>query len=178
MLESLLQELQQTSAEQKTGVFFLVSKDKRSAQLSFLDGKPVYAMGQGKKGREAVALIAQMEIDRQRFQEGAIPPTRAEMPTFEELLRLLQEGGAGGKQESGKQSPARSGEARRQAVFSDQQKAIIQDVLAECIGPMAIILCEEHFAVSQTAEDAIERLAQELPASQIESFRTLVQRKL
>lgn len=177
MLESFLQELQQTCAEQKTGVFFLVSKDKRSAQLSFLDGKAVYAMSQGKKGREAVVLIAHMEIDRHRFQEGAIPPTRAEMPSCEELLRLLQEGG-NVKQVGSKQSPARSGEATRQTVFSDQQKAIIQDVLAECIGPMAIILCEEHFAVSHSAEDAIERLVQELPASQVETFRTQVQRKL
>lgn len=178
MLESLFQELQQTCAEQKTGVAFFVSKDKRSAQISFLEGKAVYAMCQGKKGREAVALIAQMEIDRHRFQECAIPPTRAEMPTSEELLRLLQEGGAGAKQVGSKQSPARSGEATRKTVFSDQQKAIIQDVLAECIGPMAIILCEEHFAVSHTAEDAIERLTQELPASQVETFRTQVQRKL
>ncbi len=178
MLESLLQELQQTSAEQKTGVAFLVSKDNRSAQISFLEGKAVYAMCQGKKGREAVALIAQMDVDRHRFQEGAIPPTRAEMPSFEELSRLLRKGGEGAKTGGSKQPFVRSGAASRPAAFSDQQKAVIQDVLAECIGPMAIILCEEHFAVAQTAEEAIERLAQELPASQIETFRAQVQRKL
>lgn len=178
MLESLLQELQQIGSELKTGVVFLVSKDKRSAQISFLDGKAVYAMGQGKKGPEAIALIAQMELDRHRFQEGAIPPTRVEMPTGEELLRLLREGGTATKTVGSKQSFARSGQTNRTAEFSDQQKAIIQDVLAECIGPMAIILCEEHFALAQTAEEAIERLAQEVPTSQVETFRSQVQRKL
>lgn len=57
MADSLLQALQQTVNEQKTGIAFLVSMDKRSAQISFLDGKAVYAMCQGKKGREAVELI-------------------------------------------------------------------------------------------------------------------------
>lgn len=178
MLESLLQELQQTNAEHKTGVTFLVSKDNRSAQISFLEGNAVYAMCQGKKGREAVMLIAQMDIERYRFQEGAIPPTKAEMPSFEELIQLLREGGGGVKAGGSKQPVARPGTAPRPAAFSDQQKAIIQDVLAECIGPMAIILCEEHFAAAQTAEEAIERLAQELPASQVETFRAQVQRKL
>lgn len=177
MLDSLFQELQQTCAEQKTGVVFLVSKDKRSAQISFLDGKAVYAMSQGKKGQEAVALIAQMEIDRHRFQEGAIPPTRAEMPTFEELLRLLQTGREGTKAVSNKQAVAHGGGPAKQEAFTEQQKAFIQDVLAECIGPMAIILCEEHFATALTAEEAIERLVQELPTSQVEVFRDRVQRR-
>lgn len=183
MADSLLQALQQTVNEQKTGIAFLVSMDKRSAQISFLDGKAVYAMSQGKKGREAVELIAQMEIDRHRFQEGAIPPTRAEMPSTEELVRLLREGGGASLKQVPPKRPmavpsASAVEKKQSPAFSEAQKAVIQDVLAECIGPMAIILCEEHFATAQTAEEAIEHLASELPASQVATFREQVQRKL
>lgn len=181
MLDSLLQELQQTINDQKTGIAFLVSRDNRSAQISFLEGTAVYAMSQGKKGKEAVALIAQMEIERHRFQEGVIPPTRAEMPSSEDLLRCLRAGGVTNPTQGPRQrmqTAAGTAGTTRQPAFSEQQKAAIQDVLAECIGPMAIILCEEHFATAQTAEEAIERLAVELPASQLETFRTRVQRKL
>ncbi len=184
MLTKILSEMQRISHNQLSGVLFLVSGDNRSAQISFENGKMVFAMCQGKKGQSALAVISEMNELRCRFQEGVIPPSRIDMPSIPSFIVLLQQG----KNEEGESRPTKranttqplQNEEKRAPTsgLEDTQKRIIHDVLAECIGPMASILCEDHLNSKLTVEDAIEAIADEIPIDQVARFKNNVLRRL
>lgn len=177
MHSALISELQRVAQAKATGIFFLASSSNRSAQISFAEGVMVFALCQGKKGIGALELIAQMEEVRLRFQEGTIPSARTDMPSFEEVIALLsgskRQGGlpagntiaSAGK--SSKTSPAPSAGTE----LSSTQKQLIRDVLTECIGPMAMILCEDYLDKVHTLDEALNTIANEIPAQQATIFR-------
>jgi hypothetical protein len=62
--------------------------------------------------------------------------------------------------------------------LSNEEKQLIREVLTECIGPMALILCEDHLDAVKTVEEAIEVIVNEIPARQAARFREEVLRRL
>ena len=185
MLSNLTEELKRIAHNKLTGLIFITSGANRSAQISFLDGNIVFALSQGKKGQSAIEMIAQMDQLRFRFQEGAIPASRAEMPSFKEIQECLQKGGKEKQPSSGKLSERASTntfikekEVSRSVSFSAEQKQLIQEVLSEYIGPMAIILCEDHLEDVDTMEEAIARISREIPAQQEARFREELLRRM
>jgi len=176
---NLIAALQNLRNDQETGIVFLVSGDNRSAQVSFENGNIVQALCQGKKGERALEIIAQMEKVRFRFQAGAIPPSRAAMPVFEEVIRSLENATVvpvSGKRPMTVGKPS-SLKFPDQALTEDQKK-ILHDSLVECIGPMATILCEDHFGTARSMEEAIEAIVDEISPAHASRFRSEVQRKV
>ena len=184
MLANLVSEMQRISNNQVTGILFLVSGDNRSAQISFLDGKMVYALCQGKKGGNALDLVANMSELRFRFQEGAIPPLRIDMPSlsaFSSQLLKKNTVARGDKtivKTKNDHAPLSGSQQSKGQSLDENQKKIIQEVLADCIGPMASILCEDHLDSKNTVEDVIEAIAAEIPADQATRFKDIVLRRL
>jgi hypothetical protein len=182
MPTNLLNELQRIIDNQLTGIVFVASGDNRSAQISFLDGVMVFALCQGQKGRKAIELIAQMGRVRFRFQKGAIPASRVEMPSLEDVFACFNDTQ---KTVSSLALPAEKISVKQVAAvlsesqsLSDEEKQLICEVLTECIGPMALILCEDHLNSVKTVEEAIEVIVDEIPAQQAARFREGVLRKL
>ena len=184
MLANLVSEMQRISSNQLTGILFLVSGDNRSAQISFLDGKMVYALCQGKKGENALDLVAHMSELRFRFQVGAIPPSRIDMPSLSAFTSLLLQKNMAARGDkiiakTKNDRPSLSGAQQSKGLSLDEnQKKVIQEVLADCIGPMASILCEDHLDSKNTVEDVIEAIAAEIPIDQATRFKDIVLRRL
>jgi len=182
MSSDLTSELQRIRDDQSTGIVFIASGDNRSAQISFLDGVMVYAQCQGQKGRKAIELIAQMAQVRFRFQKGPIPASRIEMPSADEVFACLHEV----KKTDAPKAPEIKKTTSQQAVaevskggaLSSHEQRVIQEVLVECIGPMAMILCEDYLDKVTTIEEAIDTIANEIPAQQAVRFREGVLRRL
>ena len=182
MLSNLIIELQRIIDNQLTGIVFVASGDNRSAQISFLDGIMVFALCQGQKGRKAIELIAQMGEARFRFQKGAIPASRIEMPSVDEVFTCFNDKK---KTESSITLPAEKVSAKQETAsvregqaLSNEEKQLIREVLTECIGPMALILCEDYLDTVKTVEEAIEVIVNEIPAQQAARFREGVLRRL
>ena len=62
--------------------------------------------------------------------------------------------------------------------LSNEEKQLIREVLTECIGPMALILCEDYLDAMKTVEEAIEVIVNEIPAQQAARFREGVLQRL
>ena len=185
MHSMLIGELQRVAQAKATGLFFLVSGSNRSAQISFSEGVIVFALCQGKKGIGAIEMIAQMDEIRLRFQEGAIPAARADMPPLQEVIALLSGSSVQGDSPAKKRNvpgavakPQTDAAASGKPEFSGQQKQLIRDVLTDCIGPMAIILCEDYLDKVHTMDEALDAIANEIPAQQAITFREEVRRRL
>ncbi len=182
MSSNLTSELQRIRDDQLTGIVFIASSDNRSAQISFLDGVMVYAQCQGQKGRKAIDLIAQMPQVRFRFQKGPVPSSRIEMPSVEEVCACLHavEKTDAVRIPDTEKAPPQQGAAQisKEGALSLQEQRVIQEVLVECIGPMAMILCEDYLGKVKTVEEAIDTIANEIPAQQAARFREGVSRRL
>jgi len=182
MPSNLISELQRIIDNQLTGIVFVASGDNRSAQISFLDGVMVFALCQGQKGLKAIELIAQMGQVRFRFQKGAIPASRVEMPSLDDVFACFND--TKKADVSATQLPEKFSAKRVTAVVSEgqslsnEEKQLIREVLTECIGPMALILCEDHLDTVKTVEEAIEVIVNEIPAQQAARFREGVLRRL
>ena len=60
-----------------------------------------------------------------------------------------------------------------------EQKGILETCLADCIGPMAAIVCEDHFGSVRDLKAAIEALAGEIPSpGQVKKFKDMVAERL
>jgi hypothetical protein len=175
MSSNLINELQRIIDNQLSGIVFVASGDNRSAQISFLDGVMVFALCQGQKGRKALELIAQMGEVRFRFQKGAIPASRIEMPSVDEVFACFND-----KKKANISVALPSEKVSAKGVtaavpegqsLSNEEKQLIREVLTECIGPMALILCEDYLDAVKTVEEAIEVIVNEIPAQQAARFR-------
>ncbi|EKD39991.1 MAG: hypothetical protein ACD_75C00213G0001, partial [uncultured bacterium] len=63
--------------------------------------------------------------------------------------------------------------------LSREQKDALESSLAECIGPMAAIICEDHLNSGEKLEAIVDALAAEIPSpGQARKFRELVAAKL
>jgi hypothetical protein len=182
MPSNLTTELQRIIDNQLTGIVFVASDDNRSAQISFLDGVMVFALCQGQKGRKAIELIAQMVRIRFRFQKGAIPASRVEMPPIDEVFACFN---TKEKANLSRTIPTEKFSAKpdnsRPSVstfLSEEEKQMIRDVLTECIGPMALILCEDYLNEVKTVEEAVAVIVNEIPAQQAARFREGIQQRL
>ena len=160
--------------QRSSGTLFIATKANHSAQLVLDKGEIVFIFFSSKRGEEALALMSEIHDGRFRFQEGGVIPRRMALPSTEAILKTLKGGAAG--------APS-SGESRNksQAVIglTGEQQEILQSSLAECIGPMAAIICEDHLSSSRPFAEIVDALAAEIPSpGQAKKFRELVSARL
>ena len=119
--------------------------------------------------------MSKISDGRYRFQEGGVGLRRMQLPATQTILHVL--GGGSGQVTS----PARE-QAERASLgngLSAEQKSVLESCLADCIGPMAAIICEDNFQSAVDLHAAIEALAEEIPSpGQAKKFREMVAAKL
>lgn len=172
----IVEQLSRLSREQVTGTLFLATKANRSAQIMLEKGEIVFVYFYNKRGSEAIELMTSIVAGRLRFQAGKVVGKKQLLPPTSAILAALKE--AGGKVTTGDDVAASASQGGVVAL-TDQQKETLEGCLAEFIGPMAAILCEEYFAGGKTLEQVVDGLASEIPnADQASKFRELVQNRL
>lgn len=179
----IVAELKSVCAEKKTGVMYITSEENQSAQLMLDDGEIVFIYFFNKRGRDALRPLAEIDAGRFRFQEGGGSSLRTELPRTEDILRYLS-AASGLDPVSGADSESVNGgkiagDKKNGVMLTQEQKRVLEDRLAGYIGPMAAIVCEDHFDSAGGIESVINLLAAEIPAeSQAESFRSEMMSKL
>lgn len=168
-------ELGKLHRQKSTGTLFVATKANHSAQIVLDKGEIVFVFFSSKRGEEALALMSTIQEGRYRFQAGGVIPRRMALPPTEAILEMLARGAAPATRTAGKNEVASAaGDG-----LSLEQKETLQACLAECIGPMAAIICEDHLGANLPLDKIVDALAEEIPSpDQAQKFRELVVARL
>lgn len=172
----IILEIGKICKQKATGTLFVSTSDNRSAQVMLDRGEIVFVFFSGKRGQEALMLMSKIEDGRFRFQEGGVVARRMALPSTQEILQALSGVST--------QSVSSSWVVQEKKTFtgsglSAEQKSVLEACMADCIGPMAAIICEDHFSSVGDLKSAVEALAEEIPSStQAKKFREMVAERL
>ena len=162
-------EIGRLSDQKMSGTVFIATRDNHIAQMMLDRGEIVFIFFAGKRGQEALGLLTRIREGRYRFQEGGVVSRGMPLPPTQDILRAL----SGGPD----QVPSHAEEAHAPAGsgLSAAQKTLLENCLADCIGPMAAIICEDHFDSASSFQAAVDALAAEIPSpGQARKFREMV----
>ncbi|BHH84853.1 DUF4388 domain-containing protein [Desulforhopalus sp. 52FAK] len=171
----LVKHIEVLCTRKASGVLFIATKANRSAQIVLENGTIVFVYFYNKQGQEALELMLTIQAGRYKFQENATSPRRNKLPPTQDILQFLSQ--TDNTKTLAKTEPLTEAEVLPQ--LTDEQKSILESILAEFIGPMAAIICEDHLDSTPDITAAINTLASEIPSPlQGEKFKTQAKAKL
>jgi len=187
-LAELVDQIGGLCAQKKSGNLVLISDDNRMAQMHLLQGLFVFIMCRGRRGRDALPLLrtmsyARMTLDSSMEVRGdgtAFAPASVLAylkGTTEQLPELTTVGGAAQAGAAPAASAAAAPAARAPQAAPQAQPAarpsvsgitadtryLLQNCMVRYIGPMAEIVCEEHFDAIKDLASLVTALAAEIP---------------
>lgn len=158
-LPTIVEQIRQLCTQLRTGTVFLVSDQNRMVQVHLDRGEIALLMHRNRRGQEALQIIAGMRQARLRFDEGYV--TKAEKDTLSTRAVLDYLHAAALDAPPSAAAPV-GGEAPAIALSGELASAI-EAILTRYIGPMAEIVCAEHFARATDLPALIQGLAGEFP---------------
>ena len=173
----IVSDLRRLSESGATGAVFVVTSDNQGAQFFLEQGKFVYLYYANRMGLDALGEMAAIRSGRYRFRPGGVPLQRLQLPETGMILAALEgarDGASLGLSGGEPQSVATGATTLTQA-----RKQVLQGCLAEFVGPIAAMLCEEHFASAPDLDSAIDALARELSSeTQSQQFSAMARARL
>ncbi|WP_332879371.1 hypothetical protein [Massilia sp. S19_KUP03_FR1] len=185
-LPSLVAQIANLCGQRQTGTVMLVSDDNRMGQIHLRAGEIVFVMCRGRRGRDALGIMRTMHAARLSFVAGAIDAAEAiewaSKTVLDYLNGLLPDlpgqgdaapgappGVAGTAAVATKPVAAVAAAAPPQPVtavaVTPATKAMFEKVMLTYIGPMAQIVCGDHFATATDARALTVALATEIPGA-------------
>jgi hypothetical protein len=187
---SLLEQIAKLCGQRQTGTVMLVSDDNRMGQIHLRAGEIVFVMCHGRRGRDALGNMRTMQAARLSFIAGAVDAAEAIEWASKTVLDYLNgllpdlpgqaDAGAAPQPAAARAptaaaTPAAAPVQRQPAAAVDvtpATKALFEKVMLTYIGPMAQIVCADHFATNTGVRDLTLALANEIPgAAQQARFR-------
>jgi hypothetical protein len=183
---SLMAQITNLCGERQTGTVMLVSDDNRMGQIHLRAGEIVFVMCRGRRGRDALGIMRTMQAARLSFVAGAVDAAEAIEWASKTVLDYLSgllpdlpgQGDAGAVSQPGSSATAAAFVAKpvapapsalsqpAQAVaVTPATKAIFEKVMLAYIGPMAQIVCGDHFGSATDARALTLALAMEIPGA-------------
>lgn len=142
--------------EQSSGIVFLASEDNRMAQVHLKEGHIVSVICRNKRGIAAIQLMCDIRSAHMLFNGS-----RNAASDSDEMLTEVFFGYLVG---ATPQAQVVSTKAPVQVRFlTPDVKLTLQKLLVKSVGPMAEIICQEHFERETSARRVIEALANEIP---------------
>jgi len=185
---SLMEQIAGLCGQRQTGTVMLVSDDNRMGQIHLRAGEIVFVMCRGRRGRDALGIMRTMQAARLSFVAGAVDAAEAiewaSKTVLDYLNGLLPDlprqgnGGAAPQPAAAGTSaaigakpvapaPAPKAAPRPAAVVgvTPAIKAAFENIMLTYIGPMAQIVCGDHFASATDARALALVLASEIPGA-------------
>ncbi len=168
--QQLMQELKKLCADKRTGTMFITTDDNHSARFALQKGRIVACAYTLKKGYDALPLIQQIKSGAFAFADGVFSGMdELPLPETEVMFEVLGGSADGGNRAAGGARQA-GNETGSGASFIDMNAAIkdIELELAVYVGPIADIICEEHFEEAGEISDVsdvvrlVETIASEI----------------
>ena len=165
--------LHQLCAQGRSGTVFLVGDDDRMAQVRLDNGQIASLLCRNLRGLQALGIVRGMRHARLRFDESLMANGEndqlSNQAIFEQLLAAAPAGPAAlpAPARAATPAPARAAPAAAPSLLlTPHIKATIERVMTQYIGPMAQIICAEHFDAAANLPTLVQLLAGEIGAPQ------------
>lgn len=169
---AIVAHIRQLCAEKRTGTLFIMHDRRLQGQLIIEDGKIVFLFSHGKRDGNALPLLATIPEGTIQFVEGAVP-LKTSPPATADILDYLANAAPAAS------SAVPSNEELAPVPLSMFAKTVLEETLKEFIGPVAKLVCSDHFRTIATINAAIQALADEIPDSSAAArFRELARQRL
>lgn len=183
---SLMEQITSLCGQRQTGTVMLVSDDNRMGQIHLRAGEIVFVMCRGRRGRDALGLMRTMRAARLSFVAGGVDAAEAIEWASKTVLDYLKgllpdlpgQGGGGALSQPGLAAAAVAVAVQPVAPaltavpqpatavdVTPASMAIFEKVMLTYIGPMAQIVCGDHFATATDARALTVLLATEIPGA-------------
>ncbi len=165
-------QLRKLCQEKHTGTLYVIDNGHLLGQIGLQAGEITSLMAQKKQVMDAVPILLGVGNGSIAFAESAAPPARMSLPPTADILAILE--GA-----SPTAAPPSLGQAPSQLPLTTISKAVLELTLKEFIGPIANMICADHFRVVTNLATAIDALADEIPnPGAATQFRERVRQRL
>lgn len=185
--QGIVDYLKQLCAQGRSGTVFLVSDDNRMAQVRLDNGQIASLLCRNLRGLEALGMVRGMRHARLRFDENFLAKGENDHLSNQAVFEgLFAEAPATPAAPVIRAAPAVVASpvavkpaAAAALLLTPHIKATIERVMTLYIGPMAQIICEDHFDAAGNMHALIELLAGEISApQQAAKFRLEIAREL
>lgn len=171
--------LKQLCAQGRSGTVFLVSDDNRMAQVRLDNGQIASLLCRNLRGLEALGIVRGMRRARLRFDESLMAKGENDQLSNQAIFEQLGAAGAAGAAGLAASSSTAAPTAASPLLLTAHVKATIERVMTQYIGPMAQIICAEHFDAAGNLPALVQLLAGEISAPrQAAMFRLEIAREL
>lgn len=155
-LSGIVEHLRGLCDQRRTGTVFLVSDENRMAQIHLDRGDIVSIIHRNKRGLDALAVLVTMKSARLRFDDSYVTTAEKHDILTNDIFGFLD----GSKPMVGASStpPGPSGSSK----LSAEIKAAMQRILTTYVGPMAEIVCVDHFERVTDPRELVKLLASEI----------------
>lgn len=157
-LSKVVEFIKQLCAERRTGTLFMVSDENFMAQVLIDGGDIVSLMHRNRRGLDALAVLGKMKYAKYRFDDAFAAPAERHQLTNQAIFDYL--GGGATPQLA---SPVSASGSPASGVLTAEVRATVQKALMKYIGPMAEIICADHFDRAVDARTLARSLADEIP---------------
>nr|MDQ2693997.1 hypothetical protein [Pseudomonadota bacterium] len=135
-LPLLVDELRRLHRQRRTGTLFIATEDNQLLRAGLQDGEIISLSFRNRRGADALNPARQIRAGRARFEPGMLMPCHGQqpLPPTPQLLDYL----------SGGDAPPAAAPPVSGGGLSELQRTVLEEELADAIGPMAAIVCAEH----------------------------------
>lgn len=169
----IVEHIKQLCGQLKTGTLFLVSDENLMVQVHLDRGEIVSLMHRNRRGLHALAALTQIRNAKLRFDDGYVASSENHDLTTEAILDHL--GTAALKSES----PSMAKVVTPSSAFSVEVRDTLQKILMRYVGPMAEIVCADHFERATDLRTLARSLADEISdRAEAEKFKAEVGKAL
>lgn len=138
-----------------SGIVFLATEENRMAQVHLSAGHVVAVICRNKRGFAAVQLMCDIHSARMHFDAGHIAGSDSDELLTQVFFDYL------GDTDQAPSAPAETNAPV--ATLTADVKITLEKLLVKFIGPMAEIICQDHFEGATNALSVIEAIANEIP---------------
>jgi hypothetical protein len=179
----IVESIKQLCVQRRSGTVFLVSDDNRMAQVHLENGEIASLLCRNRRGLEALGIMRGMQQARLRFDESYIAKAEKDnlstQAIFDDLFGVASNAPVAPRESAAPAAAPPSAPVQQRLALSADVKATFQRVLTAYIGPMAEIVCEDHFDQAGNLRALVQLLAGEIAApDQAAKFRDEIAREL
>lgn len=157
----IIEKLQTLCADKCSGVLLLLGPGGQTSRIHLADGKIVALISREKKGYDAIPELRHLQVNSINFIQGLPSSLHTPLPDTDDLLRTLTA-----------QTPLAATAATPAARVSSpapigaEAQASLRTTLAQYVGPVADLLCDQALQQETESEAVIINLAKHIPNSE------------
>lgn len=153
----IVEHIKQLCRQRKSGTLFLASDENLLVQVHLDGGNIVSLMHRNRRGLHALAALTQIRNARLRFDDGYVASSENHDLSTQAILDHLENAAPKPAQ------PSKVPDALASNVFTAEVRATAQRILVRYVGPMAEIVCADHFERAADLHALVRALADEIP---------------